>query len=125
MISIEHKKAYELLVDQVLEKVFKKHDPIITAEPCFYTSLVDGDYRYQTLETIKATIEDSLSQYNSIYKNLNLVLFTSAVEHIVRVVRILSSEGSHMLLIGLGGSGRKSVCRLAVYICFSTQAIVF
>lgn len=54
-----------------------------------------------------------------------MVLFTSAVEHIVRAVRILATEGSHLLLIGLGGSGRKSVCRLAVYICFSSQAQVF
>lgn len=54
-----------------------------------------------------------------------MVLFTSAVEHIVRAVRILSTEGSHLLLIGVGGSGRKSVCKLAVYVCFNTQAMIF
>lgn len=125
MTSPEHKKAYDGLVAQVLEKVFRKTDPAISVEPCFYSAIVDNDYRYQSLETIKSTIEDYLNQYNSTYKNLHMVLFTSAVEHIVRAVRILATEGSHLLLIGLGGSGRKSVCRLAVYICFTCQAQVF
>jgi dynein heavy chain len=54
-----------------------------------------------------------------------MVLFTTAVEHIIRAVRILSTEGSHLLLIGVGGSGRKCVARLAVYLCFSCQTVIF
>jgi len=49
MINLEHKKTYDGLVEQVLEKVFKKTDPSISAEPCFYSAVVDGEYRYQSL----------------------------------------------------------------------------
>lgn len=125
MINNEDKKKYDELAEDILERVFRRSDPAIMKEPCFYTQIVDGDYRYQTLESIKNTLNDALADYNSTYRNLNMVLFTSAVEHIVRAVRILSTEGSHMLLIGVGGSGRKSVTKLATYLCFSVQAILF
>jgi len=43
---------------------------------------------------------------------MNLVLFSDAVAHITRVARALQFDQGHILLVGLSGSGKKSMISL-------------
>uniref|UniRef100_F7E952 Dynein axonemal heavy chain 2 n=1 Tax=Callithrix jacchus TaxID=9483 RepID=F7E952_CALJA len=81
-------------------------------EPKVYEDLTD-------LTVLKSAMETALNEYNlspSVVP-MQLVLFREAIEHITRIVRVIGQPRGNMLLVGIGGSGRQSLARLASSIC--------
>ncbi|XP_016786963.1 dynein axonemal heavy chain 2 isoform X2 [Pan troglodytes] len=81
-------------------------------EPKVYEDLTD-------LTVLKTVMETALNEYNlspSVVP-MQLVLFREAIEHITRIVRVIGQPRGNMLLVGIGGSGRQSLARLASSIC--------
>ncbi len=64
------------------------------------------------------TFENLLSEYNEFEQNnkLNIVLFMEAMFHVVKIVRIITTNGGHCLLAGLAGLGRQTLCVLATFV---------
>jgi dynein heavy chain len=89
--------------------------------PLFGDFLKEGQTVYEDLvnfKELKTMMENSLDDYNNEpgVIAMNLVLFRDAIEHVCRVVRVIRQPRGNMLLVGIGGSGRQSLARLASYI---------
>ncbi|KAK6177269.1 hypothetical protein SNE40_015399 [Patella caerulea] len=90
-------------------------------------SLMFGDYmnpeaepdervyeEVKSLDDFYVVVEQCLEEYNNTHKTrMNLVIFRYVLEHLSRICRILRQPGGNALLVGVGGSGRQSLTRLA------------
>ncbi|KAJ1517722.1 Dynein heavy chain 7, axonemal [Coelomomyces lativittatus] len=97
-------------------------------------NLMFGDYMqlnasvksYDELMNIDAAIDVfklKLEEYNQLTNSpMKLVIFRFAVEHISKICRILNQPSGHALLVGVGGSGRQSLTKLAAFVA---ECLVF
>uniref|UniRef100_A0A8D2PY76 Dynein axonemal heavy chain 12 n=1 Tax=Zosterops lateralis melanops TaxID=1220523 RepID=A0A8D2PY76_ZOSLA len=68
------------------------------------------------IEEFSDVVEQCLDEYNQTQKTgMNLVVFRYMLEHLSRLSRILKQPGGNALLVGMGGSGRQSLTRLAAF----------
>lgn len=69
-------------------------------------------------QKLRSFLNEKLAQYNTQPKliKMDLVLFKDAIIHIARIYRVLSLKRGHAFLVGVGGSGRHSLTRLAAFI---------
>ena len=65
---------------------------------------------------MKNIVQDYLEDYNQInMAQMNLVLFMDALRHLCRISRVIRQPLGNALLLGMGGSGRQSMTRLAAH----------
>ncbi|KAI4553815.1 hypothetical protein MJT46_015995 [Ovis ammon polii x Ovis aries] len=110
--------------DSIFSHLRKGNAPISEEE---LRNLMFGDYLNPDLEGddrvyieipnilhFSDVVDQCLDEYNQTHKTrMNLVVFRYVLEHLSRICRILKQSGGNALLVGLGGSGRQSLTRLA------------
>ncbi|KAJ3275318.1 Dynein heavy chain 1, axonemal [Terramyces sp. JEL0728] len=111
-----------LVIESMSSKLALDWSEVVTTEPLFY-----GDYltpgadtkAYAEIKDLKRLVkltEEYLDDYNSTSTSpMKLVMFLDAIEHVSRICRIIRQPGGNALLLGVGGSGRQSLSRLATF----------
>lgn len=66
-----------------------------------------------SMAKIESVMNSYLEQYNfSKGQPMKLVFFTDAIKHICRIARILTQPRGNAMIVGVGGSGKRSLTRL-------------
>lgn len=86
-----------------------------------FDQILFGDYessdkQYVKLAEVNALIprlDQCLEIYNVDNAPMNLVFFGDCIQHLTRIARVLRQQRGNAMLVGVGGSGRRSMARLA------------
>ncbi|PNI91683.1 DNAH3 isoform 2 [Pan troglodytes] len=112
---------------QTIEKVLIHLSPTGKIVDDNIRSLFFGDYfkpesdqkiydEITDLKQLTVVMEHYLEEFNNISKApMSLVMFRFAIEHISRICRVLKQDKGHLLLVGIGGSGRQSATKLSTF----------
>jgi dynein heavy chain len=123
LVNDEDSNWFESLLQSKISSEFN----VETSQVLDNSYLLYGDFmnpnadprKYEEITDIsKATkiMEDILEDYNQVNTaQMKLVLFLDAVKHVTRISRIIRQPLGNALLLGVGGSGRQSLTRLASY----------
>ncbi len=111
------------LINRIVLDEFPSDEEYITKTPILF-----GDFRNRMQEdqprlyedlldfnAVKPIFRELLSDYNEKFNKMNLVLFDDALEHLTRTHRIIRMKRGHALMVGVGGSGKQSLTKLAAF----------
>uniref|UniRef100_A0A8B9BTE0 Dynein axonemal heavy chain 12 n=1 Tax=Anser brachyrhynchus TaxID=132585 RepID=A0A8B9BTE0_9AVES len=118
------KEHFKEAFDSVFAHLRQKNTPVKNMRSLFFGDYMnpelEGDERlYVEIPNVQLfgdVVEQCLDEYNQTHKTgMNLVVFRYVLEHLSRISRILKQSGGNALLVGMGGSGRQSLTRLAAF----------
>jgi len=134
LITQEDRDMFMGLLKEVVQEKFKREwDKLVTVSPILFASFVptiypDDDTTKKPIKNLYCELvdreklikecKDALIDFNDSpdTKKMDLVLFMDAIEHVVKCFRIITTSKGNGLLVGVGGSGRKSLASLATHI---------
>ncbi|CAM5115591.1 unnamed protein product [Eretmochelys imbricata] len=128
LINSEDKQYFHSMLSEMASKHFA-----VPVDPDYFVRkpIIFGDFLkvgaekadriYEDLtdtEKIISVLQDYLDDYNiTNSKDTKLVFFQDAIEHVSRIARMIRQERGNALLVGVGGTGKQSLTRLASHIC--------
>ncbi|KAJ1334726.1 hypothetical protein BSLG_007881 [Batrachochytrium salamandrivorans] len=122
MIDDTDRQMLVKIQEEINKKNFEDMDQsALKAEPNIFAHFSGGmgEPKYGQISDwtqLRKVLDEAQLQYKEVNAATSLVLFEDAMSHICRINRILESPRGNALLVGVGGSGKQSLSRLAAFI---------
>jgi dynein heavy chain len=110
-VTFENITAEDLyFVDFMRDDEYDEDGVLVAEAPKIYE--IGGN-----LNAVRQRVQYFIQKYNENYpsKQLNIILFDDAMKHLLRISRVLGMPKGCILLVGVGGSGKQSLTKLASY----------
>jgi dynein heavy chain len=128
LVDKTDKKYFHGMLSEMSSKYFNKE---ISADKFEESPIIFGDFMkigaaeadkmYEELTNMKkvvAILEEYLEDFNlNSSKEMKLVFFLDAIQHVSRIARMVRQPRGNALLVGVGGTGKQSLTRLASHMC--------
>ncbi|KAJ3083598.1 Dynein heavy chain 6, axonemal, partial [Rhizoclosmatium hyalinum] len=136
LINESDRAYYNKLLSELVEKNFSVSLPseVMSEKPIMFGDFAkkgvppeERQYvEFQDMNVLNNLLEEYLEEYNvTMNKELRLIFFLDAKQHITRISRIIRQPRGNALLVGVGGCGKQSYTRLACHIsdfnCFQVE----
>ncbi|XP_054992649.1 dynein axonemal heavy chain 1 [Sorex araneus] len=132
LVDDEDRSWFDKLLESCMERWKVTFEEVCPIQPILYGDFMSPGSDVKTYELITdetkmmQVLEEYIEDYNQINTaKLKLVLFMDAMSHVCRISRTLRQALGNALLLGVGGSGRSSLTRLAThmaeYECFQIE----
>jgi dynein axonemal heavy chain len=126
LINDEDRLWFENKIVEMLNVNFKMprtHEQVFSQEAIIFADFfqpgMERNYEEcKAPDQLSTLLNNYLEEYNmsTSRHKMNLVFFDDAMNHIARICRILRQPRGNALLVGVGGSGKRSLTRLACFV---------
>ena len=112
LVTDEEKEWCQESIDRISKEVFNNIDFNSTLKrPILFSTYLTKSYMSVEMPELKSFIIQKLKDFNEENYSVNLVVFDSMLEHIIRIDRVLRQPIGHMLLVGASGVGKTTLSR--------------
>ena len=106
--------------DEEIDSAFKAHFPeidaaVACARPMLYSTFLSKEYQCNDQEELRAHIQGKLKVFAEEEMDVQLVVFDSVLDHILRIDRIIRQPLGHMLLVGVAGAGKTVLSKFVAW----------
>jgi dynein heavy chain len=136
LIDEADRTYFNALISELVEKNFGFQIPkeVLIEKPIMFGDFLkkgvppeERQYvEFNDQNVLNNLLEEYLEEYNvTMNKEVRLIFFLDAKQHITRISRIIRQPRGNALLVGVGGTGKQSLTRLACHIsdyqCFQIE----